>query len=400
MKSQRVHLRFNDAESGQPTPVRLRVIDADGRYCAPYGRLAEFSTEPGVDVGLNVLDRGEAWAIIDGGCEIDLPVGDIRIRATKGFEHQPLDTTVALSAGKMSLRFTIERSADLRPAGWHSGDTCAYFLSPHAALLEAAAEDLAVVDLLVREQEIDGRPALSNMSAFSGQSPALARGGHMVVVNTRNQGPAGAMLLLNSHRVVYPLSFRAGESWSYADWRDQCRRKGGIVVGDDWLRGADYGLGADLDAIRYLPDRPLHPWIDCIAPDRRLPLVAGSGKKSNRDRLGSWRTYAKVAGPLDYRAWIGAIREGRTFVTRGPLLMLRVDHQDPGTTVPETREALVVVRAPGFSGRLEVVAGDHVLASGGGPRLEATLPLTRGWLLARAIDLDGIAALTSPIYVA
>jgi hypothetical protein len=399
MTLQRVHLRINDAWTGQPTPVRLRVTDADGRAFVPYGRLAKFSTEPGVDVGLNVLKGRKAWAIIDGGCEIELPVGPIRIQATKGFEYVPLDTAVTLGPGKMSMRFSIDRIADLRTYGWHSGDTCAYFLSPHAALLEAEAENLAVVDLLVREQEIDGRPGLSNMAAFSGQAPALSRPGHMVVVNTRNQGPAGALLLLNSHRVVFPLSFRAGEPWTYADWRDQCRRKGGLVVGDDWLRGADYGLAGDLDAVRYLPDRPLHPWLDFIGPDHRLPLVAGSGKTSNGESLGSWRTYAKFDGPLDYRSWIAAVRAGRTFVTRGPLLLLRVGDEDPGATIA-ARNAEVIVRAPGFTGRLEIVAGDHVIASGGGPRLEATLPLTRGWLLARAIDLDGIAALTSPVYVA
>ena len=369
MKLQRIHFRINDAMTGEPTPVRLRVTDSGGRYFAPYGRLAEFSTEQGIDVGLNVLDQGEAWAIIDGSCEIDLPVGSLRIRATKGFEHQPLDTTVTLLAGKMSMRFAIERFADLRTSGWHSGDTCAYFLSPHAALLEAEAEDLDVVDLLVREHEIEGRPALSNMAAFSGQAPALARRGHMVVVGTRNQGPAGALLLLNSHRVVYPLSFRTGDAWSYADWRDQCRRKGGIVVGDDWLRGADYGLGGSLDAIRYLPDRPLHPWLDALAPDRRLPLVAGSGKTSNRERLGSWRTYAKVDGPLDYRSWTDAIREGRTFVTRGPLLTFRIEGLDPGATIPANPAAEVEVKATGFTGRLELVAGNQVIASGGGPRI-------------------------------
>ena len=399
MKSQRVHLRINDVSTGQPTPVRLRVTDAEGRYCAPYGRLAEFSTHPGVDVGLNVQDHGEAWAITGGGCEIDLPVGDVRIQATKGFEYVPLDTTLTLTAGKMSMRFAIERIADLRTAGWHSGDTCAYFLSPHAALLEAEAEDLAVVDLLVREQEIDGRPGLSNMAAFSGQTPALARPGHMVVVGTRNQGPAGALLLLNSHRVVYPLSFRAGDPWTYADWSEQSRHKGGIVIGDDWLRDADYGPDSNLDAIRYLPDRPLQPWLDILSPECRLPLVAGSGKTSNAERLGSWRTYARVDGPLDYRSWTAALREGRTFVTRGPLLTLRVGDCDPGATIRERVDVEVVVKAPGFEGRLEVVAGDHVLASGGGPCLEATLPLRRGWVLARAIDLDGIAALTSPIYV-
>ena len=42
-----VHVRVNDAATGQPTPVRIRFTDAEGDYFAPFGRLADFATGPG-----------------------------------------------------------------------------------------------------------------------------------------------------------------------------------------------------------------------------------------------------------------------------------------------------------------------------------------------------------------
>ena len=38
---QTVHVRVNDAVAGRPTPVRLRVTDAEGNYYPPLGRLAK-----------------------------------------------------------------------------------------------------------------------------------------------------------------------------------------------------------------------------------------------------------------------------------------------------------------------------------------------------------------------
>ena len=50
-----VHVRVNDAGTGQPTPVRIRLTDAAGNYYPPLGRLAQFATGRGQDVGGNLL---------------------------------------------------------------------------------------------------------------------------------------------------------------------------------------------------------------------------------------------------------------------------------------------------------------------------------------------------------
>ena len=57
--------------------------------------------------------------------------------------------------------------------------------------MQAASEDLAVVNLLIEESASGAMP---NIVAFSGQKPCLEMPGHMVVVNTYNVNPDGAVL--------------------------------------------------------------------------------------------------------------------------------------------------------------------------------------------------------------
>ena len=117
-----VHVRVNDAATGKPTPCRVRFTDAEGRYYAPLGRLTEFATEDYEDVGGN-LQLGESkYAYIDGACEIELPAGLLTVEISKGIEYRPLCEQVRLAAGKLALRFTLERWTDLRQENWYSGD--------------------------------------------------------------------------------------------------------------------------------------------------------------------------------------------------------------------------------------------------------------------------------------
>src|SRR5262249_14213553 len=156
--------RVNDAATGQPTPVRVRITDSQGVYYAPLGRLTHFASGPNEDVGGNVLVHGLPCAYIDGQCEIRLPASRLLVEISKGPEYQTLRREVTLGTGQMALRLAIERWINLRAEGWYSGDTHAELMMPHAALLEAAAEDLAVVNLLARSSGA----AISNLLAFSG----------------------------------------------------------------------------------------------------------------------------------------------------------------------------------------------------------------------------------------
>ena len=356
-----IHVRVNDAATGQPTPVRIRFTNPSGEYFAPLGRLTEFATDDNEDVGGNLLHDLKRYAYIDGTCEIELPPGRYLVEIHKGPEYRPRFLEVTLNPGQLALRTTIERWMDLRAERWHSGDMRAHFLTPHAALLEAAAEDLAVVNLLVtmdfpaRVCSGDGQVyrTATNILAFSGQRPALEMPGHMVIVNTHNVHLAlGSLALLNCHRVIYPLFMDRSEDWTLADWCDQCHRKGGLVVwtGPIAFRAVDIGAGygerladlilgkidaLELDSLWPLNDFAGEHWYSFLNCGCRVPLVGVSAKTSNADLLGSWRTYARLqpGEELTYRNWIEAVRAGRIFLTNGPLLSFTVDGQDPGAVL-------------------------------------------------------------------
>jgi hypothetical protein len=430
---QTVHVRVNDAATGQPTPVRIRFTGADGAYHAPLGRLTEFATGSNEDVGGNLLYGDKKYAYIDGTCEIPLPPGPTVIEVGKGPEYLPLREETVLRPGQLAVRLTVQRWRDLRREGWYAGDTRAHFLTPHAALLEAAAEDLAVVNLLAcvcriqspfdewkelrgEQQEPEYHVAIPTLLAFSGQQPALERAGHLVVVNTLNRHPTlGALGLLNCHRVVYPLAFGywgEPDDWTLADWCDQCHRKGGLVVWADGrgLRAADNFLDceslADLilgkvdaleaECFEIATPEVVRAWYQLLDAGLHVPLVGTGRKRSNRQSLGAVRTYARLPEGTEftYRTWIEAVRAGRTFVTNGPLLSFTANGQGPGSRLDVAGSAPVRVRAEAASltpfERLEIVGNGSVVgmaeATGSPPTtvldLDVTLP-EGGWLAAR-----------------
>jgi hypothetical protein len=326
------------------------------------------------------------------------------VRATKGPEHTPLDQSVTLGAGQMALRYVIDRWTDSRADGWVSLDARCHFLAPHAALLEAAAEDIDVVNLLVRPfamLALDGNAYTTtpNLLAFSGQSPTLEAAGRAVTVNTLNTHPVlGQMALLHSHRPIFPLTFGGDEAddWSICDWCDQCHRKGGLSVWVDAFEPAGGVTGGEaliaailgkIDALEITNDPrkvPLLLWVYRLwDAGFLLPLLGASGKDSNRIALGHMRTYARLNG----ETWLDATRHGRTIVTNGPLLSMEC-------TGNHVRASL---RARSFPERVEIVANGRVVAAGEGSS-EATVD-EPAWIAARCYSALGRFAHTSPVAI-
>jgi hypothetical protein len=311
-----VHLRITDAATDRPTPVRVRIGAPDGTQFPPLGWSAEFPLGRNEDVGGRVRFGRESWWYVDGACEVPLPAGvALRVQVAKGPEFTPLDETVTLGAGQIALRFAVTRWADARAEGWVSVDTRCHFIGPHAALLEARAEGVDVVNLLATPftmLALDGHAYTTapHLLAFSGQGPALERDGSAVVVNTFNAHPVlGRVALLNAHRPVFPLAFGGEETddWGVCDWCDQCHRKKGLAVwvgafepaggltGGEALVAAVLGKIDAIEVTEGARKVPLFPWVyrlwDAGVP---VPLVGASGKDANKIALGCVRTYANV----------------------------------------------------------------------------------------------------------
>lgn len=417
-----VHVRISDQETGQPVPVRIHLAASDGAYLPPLGRAAAFPLDEGRYVGGQVVDEGRRFAYVDGSFEARLPAGLIHVGIRKGFEYEAWDGAVVRHPGQIALRLSVRRRIRLDEQGWFAGDTHAQFLSPPAAALEGAAEGLSVVNLLASAEQDGEYLVYPGLVEFSGQKPIAQLESCQVVVNTLNRGgPSGDLALLNAHRIVFPL--RLGEpgfeKYTLSDWCRQCHRKGGLVVrvrfprGDELLpEGALYQ--GDVDAVEWTGDDPfedgLAAWYGLLNRGWRLSLVGGSGKRSNRTVLGHPRTYAQLPEnqPFSYAEWIEAIRAGRTFVTRGPLLRFEVEGRGPGRvlrrpdpSMPIRLRVHVSLWVPDERQQVELIHNGVVVADVPGSRvLEHEIEVTsRGWLAARCRLENRWTAHTSPVYV-
>ncbi len=432
-----VHVRVVDGATGQPTPVRMRFQGKDGRKFAPLGRLNEFPTGVGEQVGLQVQLGDGTFHYVDGACEILLPADPFDIEIHKGPEYEPIRRTVTLGPGKMALRFEIERRSDLRKTGWFAGDCRAHELSPHAALVEGAAEGLAVVNLLARQRPSQFGTGLQHqpqLEAFSGQAACLASAECSVHVNTFNEHPVlGKLALLNCHRPVFPL--HAGEEgfgdWTLGDWCGQCHRKKGLVLWSEpafWSGSLEECLAPEglallitgvVDAIEIagpvakLGPEPWTYWYALLNAGFKLPIAGASAKHSNKEQLGTCRTYAHLTPEtsFSYAMWIEAVRSGRTVVSDGAFIELTIDDNIPGSVLAtgSSDHSLKVGASLQFSekaGILELVGNGEILASNSSPEngptlLEVEVP-TQGlcWLAARFRTKDSqFLAHTSAIQI-
>jgi hypothetical protein len=109
-------------------------------------------------------------------------------------------------------------------------------------------------------------------------------------------------------------------------------------------------------------------WYRLLSAGFRPALVGASGKESNVVPLGSVRTYARPdeRSRFSLTGWAEAVRQGRTFLTSGPLLFLDVNGSGPGSVLRAEVGQRLRVRASALSSVLienvEILQGGAVLA--------------------------------------
>jgi hypothetical protein len=163
-------------------------------------------------------------------------------------------------------------------------------------------------------------------------------------------------------------------------------------------------------------------WYRLLNTGIRLAAGAGTDAMANfaslRGHVGMSRVFVK-SGRLDYRAWLAALKAGKTFATNGPLLRFTVDGKEPGDEIrlPAGRHRLsarVTLRSIVPIDSLEIVSNGTVAGSipltGNRTTADATVSVDverSGWLTLRAfsrasrhpiLDIYPFAT-TSPIYL-
>ena len=431
-----VDVEIVDPPSGERIPARVRFTTVDGRYLPPRGHRDEINPGFFEDTGADLILGSAAYAYVPGRFSIELPKGPVDVEVVGGFDRRPYRARLAIDRSTARLELPLERTIDLHAGRWVTADTHVHFLSPSTALLQAAAEDVDLVNLLAAQWG----DLFTNVADVPFGSMADPAGRRMIVVGTENrQNMLGHLALLGAHRPTSPLAsggppegrMAGALSVLLADWADRCRAAGGLVVAAHFpLPYAEIAadiVAGKIDAIETqalspgLDDPAVLEWYRFLNLGYRLPVVAGTDKMSAEVPVGAVRTYGHLLDDdaLTFDSWAAAVRAGRTFVTSGPVLELAVDGHEPGAVIalPSAGRLDVVVRARAAQPvitHVELVINGRVVAATSDPagsselRLHERVEVTAGaWIAARSRSADEIrsafttsmAAHTSPVYV-
>jgi hypothetical protein len=432
----KLRLQTIDKQSGRPVTARVSLRQDGGKFFAPPGAL------------YRVLDDyGHFYC--DGEVDLTLPAGEYRLRAFHGPEYRAVHKTITVAAGqRQTLTVDLDRWTNPAERGWYSGENHIHanygygqwYNTPSTMRQQCAGEVLRVCNFMVANSDTDG---VFDREFFRGRPDPLSTPEVILYWNQEFRSTHwGHMTLVNLSQLVEPIftGFKdTTNPWDVptnSDIADRTHLQRGLVnythgaqnPGDPY-QGAytgksipvDVALGKidtlDLNA-SYAGTVPL--WYRLLNCGFRLPASAGTDCFLNRIKSqlpGASRVYVHVEGDFSYAAWIDRLREGRSFVSNGPMLEFAVDGQGPGGTVRLAAVRDVTIDATMSSQfpveKVEVVFDGTVIARGtlSEDKLNSTMA-TRvtiprsGWLSLRAQgpghpDHSGglLEAHTSPVYV-
>lgn len=355
-----VRVTVVDEGTGEPVPCRVHFRSPRGVPYQPHGHDNRVAFEEGswnIDVGGDVRLAQTTYAAINGTCEGWLPQGDVIVDVVRGFEYEPLRTVVQIAPGQQELRLELRRWISMTDHGWYSGDSHVHFLSTAASLREQMAEDLNVVNVLATQwgnfctgaEEFTGEPVISadrRYVSYVSQENRQHLLGHLALWGLKkpvlpfcsdglSEGPLGGAL-----------------DTTLSDWADRCHDQGGTVIIAHVPRpnGETAALIATgrADAVEMIihrrdAHRAYYDYLNC---GYRVPLVGGTDKMSADVPVGLYRTYAHLGDRrFDFDSWQQAVRDGRTFVSSGPMIGLTVQGGGPGDCVSLAQPGTVAVHA-------------------------------------------------------
>jgi TolB protein len=442
-------LRLRDA-AGTAVPARISVTGADGRGWAPSQ--AWRHADDGFDRRERKFERSYFHA--QGTATLDLPIGSYTVEVTRGLEYARVVRHLTVTAGASQLAtIRLARLIDLPARGWWSGDLHvhmnyggAYRNDPARLRFQAEAEDLHVVENLIVNKE----QRIPDVALFRGAAPDpvstprtiikhdeeyhtsywghtghLGLTSRLILPNYAGYANTAAASLYPDNSTIFDLTHAqrgiSGYVHPYSEFPDP--------AGAEPLTHAlpvDVALGkVDYLEVGGFSDHLVtaEVWYRLLNCGFRLPAGAGTDAMANFASLhgpvGMNRVFVRSGPQLDYRAWLAALKAGRSFVSNGPLLSFSVDGHEAGDEIrlPAGVHPLVArvsLRSIVPVERLEIIANGVLLApiplSADSMRADVVIPLpvTRSaWLTLRAysrrshdavLDLYPFAT-TSPIYV-
>ena len=367
-----------------PTAARVTLIASDGKAWAP------------ADAYARIGGRGGFPAFhTTGSFAVDLPPGEADLTVMKGFEFYPDRRRVEIRAGEVTrVDVALTRMTDLSAAGWHNGSTHVhmnYAGNLHNTLdnmmMMSDAEDQDIVNEQIANK--DNRILDYQFFVPGGGAHPSSTPDRILVVGQEYRPPFYGhvfMFGLEDH-LISPFTTgyegTAIESLypSNTDMLRKAKAQGATTGyvhafggdGDPLEANLGGGKGFIVDAALGATDalewsnagqagfRPLYAlWNN----DLRVTAVGGEDALSSlhwTPLVGAMRTYVRTPdGERTMEGWFQGLRDGRAFVTTGPLVELTVNGEIPG-------------------GEIGLPAGTTAVSVRA--RVRSITPLARAWLV-------------------
>jgi hypothetical protein len=387
-----------DDDTGQPIAARVYVRDRHGQWLHIQSAAEKGSAWPYSEQWVPMPDSVERHTTVSADpFLVKLPAGEYEIEIERGKEYHPLRETLEIPNAPEDSRplertFRMRRWIDMSERGWYSGET-----HVHRRIVELPnvmqAEDLNVAFPVTywttrSDQAPDLAPSPLRSQGPSPFGPREDRGyepiwvdrQHVIVPrNTeyeifsvgQRRHVLGALFILN-HRTPFTQT-----APPIAPIVEQARREGALLDLDkhNWPWSLMLIPVAQVDLYELSNNsvwrtrfgfkqagHALPPWanIEQESPGVltewgwlqfgfemyyallncgfRLSPTAGTASGVHPVPLGYSRVYVHTGDSFDLDAWLAGLKQGRSFVTTGPMLMAKVNEQHSGAVMEFPRK--------------------------------------------------------------
>ncbi len=422
----RVRISLIDSQTREPIRGVIRCFIEEHPEAVPIGGLLERGQGVG-SVALQQLGKRPPrrpihdWYVLPSPREVLLPKKPIRLEAFSGLETEMATLSIDLSdKDRESLTLSLKTFSQVKEQNWFAGNTHLHLFKLNREEADrylreipgADRLDVLFTSYLIRPSEdahyITNRYPVGDLPEFRPGGVLVNQGEeHRHNLTPFSEG-YGHVMLLNIETLIHPASIGPGITGSGTDGTplqqgiDEAHRQGGTAI---WCHN-DFGLervanfvSGKVDAQNIfdglsLEDYPQYrdSFYHYLNAGLTVPFSTGT----------DWfifdlsRVYTQVSGTLEVTRWLEALRQGRSFITNGPLFHFLVEDQSMGGTVSLKSPGEVKLEGRVWGrvdfGHLELVhngrvvdriksqaAGSHFAAN-----LQKMLPVEEpGWLALR-----------------
>ncbi len=373
-----------DKSTGEPVPVRVLIITEKGDYCYPSGAVT-------LQIGK------EIWFISEGRSILEIPSGTAEIRIERGKEYIRLKEKIVIpDEGEFQLKFTIERWINMKERGYLSGENHIHLPAEETAAM-CAGEDLNFGTSL----QWWNRPRFG-VPESEGNIAEIEFGGRTIPVSLYDaevEEAWGALYIIN---LPHPFPFLNNPEMPNllaAEYGHEYKSLNCYQAG--WSREVliDALLGL-VDVVnicnnnfhmhRYQPrshysnllnieDFPLYDntpedmkrmntetYYRLLNCGLKISAGAGSATGAKETPVGYNRTYVRSSQEDGLNGFISSWKEGKNFVTNGPMLFLRTAQGlRPGDVFNLSESKNIVLRIEAFSdsplNEIEIVVNGNIM---------------------------------------